>query len=64
MSDYLLSFDPAPINMAYCLVDIETLKIIKWGMFSIKDSTNEGSSRKLAQHLMLLLFMNNNRDVI
>jgi len=51
MADYILSFDPAPINMAYCLVDIETLKIIKWGKFSIKDSTNEGSCKKLAKHL-------------
>jgi hypothetical protein len=51
MSDYLLSFDPAPINMAYCLIDIETLKIMKWGPFSIKDSTNEGSCTKLFKHL-------------
>jgi len=51
MSDYVLSFDPAIINMAYCLVDIETLKINKWGMFSIKDSTNEGSAKKLVDHL-------------
>lgn len=50
-SDYVLSFDPAPINMAYCLVDIETLKINKWGTFSIKDSTNEGSCKKLVDHL-------------
>jgi len=47
----LLSFDPAPINMAYCLINIDTLKIINWGTFSIKDSTNEGSATKLAKHL-------------
>ncbi len=51
MSDYILSFDPAIINMSYCLIDIDTEKINKWGNFSIKDSTNEGSCKKLANHL-------------
>jgi len=51
MSDYLLSFDPGIINMAYCLVEIETLEIINWGKFSIKDSTNEGCAKKLVDHL-------------
>lgn len=52
MSDYVLSFDPAPINMAHCLVNADTLKIYKhWGVFSIKDSTNEGSCKKLVGHL-------------
>ncbi len=51
MSDYILFFDPGSINMAYCLVEIKTLKIIKWGLFSIKDSTNEGSCIKLAKKL-------------
>ena len=50
-SDYILSFDPALINMAYCLVSIETLKISKWGIFSIKDSTNEGTCKKLSHFL-------------
>jgi hypothetical protein len=48
----VLSFDPAPINMAYCRVNAETSKIDKhWGLISIKDSTNEGSCQKLAKHL-------------
>ncbi len=48
----IVSFDPAPINMAYCRVNAETLKIDKyWGLMSIKDSTNEGSCKKLANHL-------------
>ncbi len=51
MSDYILFFDPGSINMSYCLVNIKTLKIIKWGLFSIKDSTNEGSCIKLAKKL-------------
>ena len=50
-SDYIISFDPAPINMGYCVLNIHTLKIHDWGVFSIKDSTNEGSCRKLAKHL-------------
>jgi hypothetical protein len=37
--------------MAYNLMDIKTKKIIKWGLFSIKDSTNEGSCLKLANYL-------------
>jgi hypothetical protein len=49
--EYVLFFDPGIINMAYCLVKIDTLKIIKWGLFSIKDSTNEGSCEKLAKYL-------------
>jgi hypothetical protein len=52
--EYILSFDPGTINMAYCLVHIDTLKIIKWGLFSIKDSTIEGSCTKLAKHLDIL----------
>ncbi len=51
MSDYILFFDPGTINMAYCLVKIDTLKIIKWGLFSIKDSTNEGVCINLAKQL-------------
>jgi hypothetical protein len=51
MSEYILSFDPGSINMAYCLIEIATLRICKWGIFSIKDSTGEGSAIKLANHL-------------
>ena len=51
MGEYILSFDIGSINMAYCLMDIKTKKIIKWGLFSIKDSTNEGSCLKLAKYL-------------
>lgn len=51
MSEYIVSFDPAPINMGYCVVNINTLKILDWGKFSIKDSTNEGSCQKLVQQL-------------
>ena len=39
------------INTAYCLVRIKTLKIYRWGLFAIKDSTNEGSCTKLVKHL-------------
>ncbi len=46
MSDYLLAFDPAPINMSYVLIEINTLKIMDWGLFSVKDSTNFGSAQK------------------
>jgi hypothetical protein len=62
-SDYILSYDPAPTNMAYCLVDIETEKIIKWGLFSIADNTNEGSCRKLVDRLDGLK-LTDNIDVI
>ncbi len=51
MYDYILSFDFGTINMAYCLIKISTLKIKKWGTFSIKDSTHEGSCKKLADNL-------------
>jgi hypothetical protein len=51
MSEYILSFDPGSINMAYCLIEIATLRICKWGLFSIKDSTGEGSAIKLAKQL-------------
>jgi len=48
----VVSFDPAPINMGYCRVNAQTLKIDKhWGKISIKDSTNEGSCQKLVKHL-------------
>lgn len=47
----VLGFDFGTINMAFCLVDVETLKIMNWGLFSIKDSTNEGTCIKLAQQL-------------
>lgn len=48
---YVLNFDPAPINMSYCLVNAELLKIAAWGLFSVKDSTNEGTARKLKTNL-------------
>jgi len=51
MADYLLSFDPGIINMSYCLVEIKTNTIIRWGLFSIKDNTNEGSCTRLAKQL-------------
>lgn len=52
MSDYVLSFDPAIINMAHCLVNVHTLKIHKhWALTPIKDTTNEGSCKKLVEHL-------------
>lgn len=49
--DYILSFDFGVLNMAYCLIKIDSLKILKWGTFSIKDSTHEGSCKKLADNL-------------
>ncbi len=51
MNNHILFFDPASIHNAYCLVDIDTLKIVKWGLFSIKDSTKERSCIKLAKKL-------------
>jgi hypothetical protein len=48
---YILSYDPGTVNVAYCLICIDTLKIIKWGLFGIKDSTYEGMALKLAKHL-------------
>jgi hypothetical protein len=51
MAEYVMHFDPAMINMAYCIVHIDTLKIHSCGKFSIEDSTNEGSCAKLAKHL-------------
>jgi hypothetical protein len=50
-SDYVVSFDPAPINMGHCTVDVHTLQIYQWGKFSIKDNTNEGSCKKLVKQL-------------
>lgn len=49
--NYIISFDPAPVNMGYCVVNIDTLKILKWGKFSIKDTTNEGHCKKLVKEL-------------
>jgi hypothetical protein len=63
MAGYLLSFDVGTINMAYCIVKINTLKIINWGIFSIKDSTNEGSCNKLAEKLDQLKLVNG-KDII
>ncbi len=53
---YIVSFDPAPINMSYMQMDKETQEIVQWGVFSIKDSTNEGSCKKLMEHLDKLNF--------
>ncbi len=61
---YLLSFDPGTINMAYCLIEIDSLKIVKWGLFSIKDSTNEGSCTKLAKQLDTLTLTDDLEEVI
>lgn len=63
MVKYILSFDLGSINMACCLIEIETLKICNWEHFSIKDSTNEGSCEKLAKHLDKLR-LTDNKDVI
>jgi len=51
MAEYILSFDLGIINTAYCIVRISDLRIIRWGLFNIKDSTNEGSCTKLVKHL-------------
>lgn len=64
LRECVISFDPAPINMSYCIVDINTLKIIKWGYFSIRDSTNEGSCKKLANHLDSLRLTDNIESII
>ncbi len=64
MAEYILSFDPAEINMAFCLIRIDTLKIVEWGLFSIKDSTHEGSCNKLAKHLDTLKLTDNKKVII
>jgi len=51
MTDYILSFDVGSINMSYCVLDTRSKKIVRWGVFSIKDSTHEGSCTKLATSL-------------
>lgn len=51
MAQYIVSFDPALVNMAYCVVNIHTLKIHKWGLFCIKGITNEITCRNMAKHL-------------
>lgn len=64
MAEYILSFDPGTINMAYCLIEISTLKIINWGLFSIKDFTHEGSCTKLAKYLDKLKLTDNKKIII
>jgi hypothetical protein len=49
--DYTITFDPAPINMGYAKLNKKTGEIVDWGVFSIKDSTNEGSCSKLLMKL-------------
>jgi hypothetical protein len=58
MIDYLLSFDPGTKNIAYCLIEVKTLKIIKWEVFSIESSTYEGRVISLAKQLDLLNSLN------
>lgn len=60
----IISFDPALNNMAYCLLNAQTLKIDDWGLFSIKDSTNEGSCKKLAKQLDQLKLTDNINSII
>lgn len=61
----VVSFDPAQINMAYCRVNADTLKIDKyWGLMSIKDSTNEGSCQKLINHLDKLKLTNDVESIV
>ena len=47
----LLSFDIGVTNMAYCCIDYDTKRILKWGCFSIKAKTLEAQTRKLIEHL-------------
>jgi hypothetical protein len=56
--DYTITFDPAPINMGYAKLNKKTGEIVDWGVFSIKDSTNEGSCLKLMKKLDELDFNN------
>lgn len=49
--EHILYYDPAQKHMAYCDIDINRLKICNWGKFSIQDSTNEGSCKKLLKEL-------------
>lgn len=60
----LVSFDPAIINMSYCKVDIKTSRIKEWGIFAIKDSTNEGTCKKLYTELERLSLTDNEHDNI
>lgn len=54
MADYLLSFDPGTRNIAYCLLRIKTLDIVRWKVFSIAENareTYEVSCEQLIKHL-------------
>lgn len=61
---YILSIDPGTVNMAYCLLNTRTLMIKKWGLFSIKASTNEGTCIKLAEQLEILDLIEDRRVII
>ena len=51
MSDYILFFDPGTVNIAYCIVHVNTLKIFKWSLLNIKETTNELMCAKFASLL-------------
>jgi hypothetical protein len=63
-ADYILSFDFGVINTCYCLIEISTLRIIRLGLFSIKDNTHEGSCKKLATQLKELDLLKNCTKVL
>lgn len=63
-AEYILSFDPGTINTSYCLLKIDGLRIQDWGLFSIKDSTNEGTCVKLAKKLDSLALTDNRKVII
>lgn len=55
----IISFDPAIINMSYCVVDIHTQKIRNWGIFSINGSD---PVKNLADTLDSLNLLNGDKE--
>ena len=51
MTDYILSFDPGTKNIAYCLLESKTRKIVAWDVLSIEHKSYEGRCRNLNNEL-------------
>jgi hypothetical protein len=54
----IIGFDPATVNMGYCVLDIDTLKIQDWGLFAIKANTVEKECENLFAQLERIKFLN------
>ena len=48
---YIVSFDPGTVNLGYCVIHVENLKINKWGILNIKHNSIEGSTHLLIKQL-------------